>query len=171
MTSATVSVLLLLTLSAPSEVRAVRSSAVKVSAEVKEDPESVLFWPAPTTLVRPVQTNGQISAVELRVAPGAGVRSATEGRVVSITQDRLAHKTVTLQHDDRYTTAYGHLAVVLVTVGETVSSGQVLGHAGLSDNPKHGKVHFEVHDMGISKNPLDFRWRSVAPAPQTSDKS
>ena len=53
-------------------------------------------------------------------------------------------------------TLYGHMSRVLVTAGQQVSQGQVIGLVGSTGNSTGPHIHFEVHENGLLMNPLDY---------------
>ncbi len=53
-------------------------------------------------------------------------------------------------------TLYGHFSSIAVTVGQTVSQGEILGYAGCTGYCTGPHLHFEVIDNGVRENPLDY---------------
>jgi len=61
---------------------------------------------------------------------------------------------VVVDHGNGYTSLYAHLANVYVSVGQTVSRGQVLGQMGSTGRSTGNHLHFEIHFKGVPVNPL-----------------
>jgi murein DD-endopeptidase MepM/ murein hydrolase activator NlpD len=132
-----------------------------------EDGSSVLVWPCPGTVLRRLKGSGRASptGIEVRVAPGATVRAASEARVISVETDKQGLKQVTLRHDARFSSTYARLAVVLVVPGQLVTAGDLLGSAATEPRrPTSGLIRFDLKESGRSKDPLTFRWRGVTTA-------
>lgn len=63
---------------------------------------------------------------------------------------------VEINHGKGYTTRYAHNERVLVTVGQTVTRGQVIALMGSTGRSTGPHVHFEVLHDGAQVNPLKF---------------
>lgn len=63
---------------------------------------------------------------------------------------------VIISHDGTYSTLYGHLSYVNVSVGDYVSQGQVIGAAGCTGHSTGDHLHFEVRVNGIAQDPLNY---------------
>lgn len=63
---------------------------------------------------------------------------------------------VTVSHGDGYTTVYAHLSSVNVSVGDSVSQGQVLGYVGSTGFSTGYHLHFEVRKNGVAQNPQNY---------------
>ncbi len=67
---------------------------------------------------------------------------------------------IMLDHGNGYLTIYAHLNKVVARCGESVSTGQVIGNAGVTGNTTGPNLHFEVRLNGEALNP----W-TVLPSP------
>jgi murein DD-endopeptidase MepM/ murein hydrolase activator NlpD len=63
---------------------------------------------------------------------------------------------VILDHQIDYLTLYAHLDRVLVSEGEVVGKGQVIGTVGTTGNSTGPHLHFEIRDFGRLINPLEI---------------
>ena len=53
-------------------------------------------------------------------------------------------------------TLYAHMSDRLVSAGDTVSAGQIIGHVGLTGNTFGYHLHFEVRENGTVVNPRNY---------------
>jgi murein DD-endopeptidase MepM/ murein hydrolase activator NlpD len=63
---------------------------------------------------------------------------------------------ILIDHGNGYTTLYAHLSKIYVSAGQTVRRGDPVGKMGSTGRSTGTHLHFEVHQSGVSKNPLDF---------------
>jgi len=64
--------------------------------------------------------------------------------------------TVEVDHGDGYMTRYAHHSKIYVSVGDVVSTGQVLAQTGTTGRSTGTHLHFEVIRNGKFQNPLDY---------------
>ncbi len=63
---------------------------------------------------------------------------------------------VTIQHGNGMQTRYAHMSRALVSVGDYVQQGEVIGRSGSTGNSTGPHVHFEIIVNGIKVNPLTY---------------
>lgn len=110
-------------------------------------------------------TRGQVSVagaekdethpgIDIAMAVGSVVRAAGRATVSDAGEDPQYGLYVLLQHGQGYQTMYGHLSRLLVTKGQAVDPGAVLGLTGNSGRSSAPHLHFEVRHEGQSIDPL-----------------
>lgn len=65
-------------------------------------------------------------------------------------------KYVVIDHGDGYSTLYGHCSEIYVTVGQTVSQGDVIAAVGSTGQSTAPHMHFEVRLDSVAQNPFDY---------------
>lgn len=103
--------------------------------------------------------------VDVAGPSGSEVHAAADGVVREATTDYsggAAHGTVVvIDHGRGVTTFYSHLADLLVTPGQSVGGGEVIGTQGSTGRVTGPHLHFEVWVNGEPRDPADFvaEWR------------
>jgi murein DD-endopeptidase MepM/ murein hydrolase activator NlpD len=95
--------------------------------------------------VHPMTGSARMHAgLDLAVPAGTPVRAAAAGRVVHDGAMGGYGLTVDVAHGHGTVTRYAHQSRVLVTVGQSVAAGQVIGLAGSTGASTGPHLHFEV---------------------------
>ena len=93
------------------------------------------------------------SGIDLANDVGTKIRAARSGRVIYAGWYTGYGNTVMIEHDQGYTTLYGHLRDSIVQNEQYVQSGQVIGYMGSTGNSTGPHLHFEVQKNGVAINP------------------
>jgi len=118
------------------------------------------YWPLDDT---GFLTRGQVGdtardeahpGIDIAVPTGSIVRAAAGGSVAEAGQDPEYGWFVLLQHGDGYQSMYGHLSRRLVSRGDSVAPGQVIGLSGNTGRSTAPHLHFEIRRQGVSLDPL-----------------
>ena len=91
--------------------------------------------------------------IDIAVAYGRDVHAAAGGTVVFAGVQRGYGSTIVVEHSDGRQTRYAHLSQQLVTAGDPVVTGQVLGKSGGSGRGTGPHLHFEVLENGRPVDP------------------
>ncbi|WP_327292162.1 M23 family metallopeptidase [Streptomyces sp. NBC_01198] len=89
-------------------------------------------------------SSGYHTGVDFLVWTGTPVHSVAAGTVVHAGADGAYGNDVIIRHADGKYTLYGHLTKPVVSVGQTVASGQEIGISGATGNVTGPHLHFEV---------------------------
>lgn len=96
------------------------------------------------------------SGIDFRAPTGMEAKVTAAGVVVKAGWNGGYGRMVEVDHGQGYATRYGHLSEVLVTVGEQVEAGDVIGRTGSSGRSTGPHLHYEVRHNGEAVNPLRF---------------
>lgn len=107
-------------------------------------------------------TRGQVKAggreeahkgIDIAVPVGSLVRASGGAVVREVGEDTEYGFFVLLDHVNDYQTMYGHLSRIIVTDGQTVEAGEVIGLSGNSGRSTAPHLHFEIRQRGTSLDP------------------
>ncbi|WP_333768118.1 M23 family metallopeptidase [Streptomyces sp. IBSBF 2435] len=104
-------------------------------------------------------SSGYHTGVDFLVNSDTPVHSVAAGTVVHAGADGAYGNDVIIQHADGKYTLYGHLTDPVVSVGQTVTSGQEIGISGATGNVTGPHLHFEVRttpDYGSDIDPVAY---------------
>lgn len=93
------------------------------------------------------------SGVDLAVAAGTPVHASTAGRVRAFQTTTGYGLYIVVDRGDGASSLYGHLETELVSDGEVVSAGQVIGEVGSTGNSTGPHLHFEIRRQGLPVDP------------------
>lgn len=97
----------------------------------------------------------QHSGIDIANDIGTKIRAARSGRIVYAGWYSGYGYTVMIEHDQGYTTLYGHLNDAVVENGQYVERGQVIAHMGNTGNSTGPHLHFEVRQNSVAINPYN----------------
>ena len=140
-------------------------------------PGEEIFGPAPGTLKStmsylfdsPIE-NGRVIArfgelvegeplkgIVIASDPGTAVRAAGDGIVIDIFSHPVFGRSITLLHDDGYSTDYYSLEYIAVKVSQKVEKGDVIGTIGTSSELfQEPAVVFSVEQHSVSLDPMNI---------------
>ncbi len=95
------------------------------------------------------------TGVDLGAAEGTPIYATRSGTVTTATYSDVYGNYVTINHGDGYSSLYGHMTHYVVSAGEYVSQGEVIGYVG-STGPQVPHLHFTIYYNGSTVNPMDY---------------
>jgi murein DD-endopeptidase MepM/ murein hydrolase activator NlpD len=118
-----------------------------------------LIWPVsgPITGVFGEQRPGHLHAgIDIAAGTGTPIRAAASGRVAIAGWVGGYGNYTCIQHSGALSTCYGHQSSIGVSVGQSVSQGQVIGAVGNTGNSFGSHLHFETRINGAPVNPMGY---------------
>jgi len=91
--------------------------------------------------------------LDIAVPVGTQVRASGGATVNQIGDDPEYGLYVLLDHPEGYQTMYGHLSRIIVTDGQNVEAGELIGLSGNSGRSTAPHLHFEIRQGGTSLDP------------------
>lgn len=94
--------------------------------------------------------------IDIGAPSGTNVLAADSGTVIVAGFGRSYGNYVVIDHGNGYTTLYAHNSRLCVSVGDSVSRGQVIAKCGSTGNSTGPHIHFEISKNGSLVNPMSF---------------
>ena len=117
-----------------------------------------LIYPVNGTFTSPFgQRWGRLHAgIDISAPTGTPIRAADSGRVALAGWTGGYGQYTCIQHTGSMSTCYGHQSRIGVSVGQSVSQGQVIGAVGNTGHSTGNHLHFEVRMGGSPVSPLGY---------------
>lgn len=96
------------------------------------------------------------NGVDIGASYGTPVYAADGGTVVTSVYSSSYGNYIVINHGNGMTTLYAHMSQRVVSAGDTVSQGEVIGYVGSTGNSTGPHLHFEMTSGGSRINPLDY---------------
>ncbi len=96
------------------------------------------------------------SGVDIGASYGTNIYAADGGSVVTSQYSSSYGNYVMIDHGGGNYTLYAHMSQRLVSVGDAVTKGSVIGLVGSTGVSTGPHIHFEIYQNGERVNPLDF---------------
>lgn len=115
-----------------------------------------LSWPASGRITQGYGGAGGHTGIDIGAASGSAVRAAAGGRVTFAGYQGGYGKFIIINHGNGLVTRYAHCSSLLVSAGQSVSAGQVIGRVGSTGHSTGPHLHFEVLSGGSFRNPFSY---------------
>lgn len=94
--------------------------------------------------------------IDIAVPSGTAVVAAGSGTITTAAYQSAAGNYIMVYHGNSTYTVYMHLSSIHVSVGQTVSQGEVIGYSGNTGVSTGPHLHFGVNVNGSYVNPLNY---------------
>ena len=98
------------------------------------------------------------SGIDIAAAPGTEIRATAPGTVITAGWSGGYGWMIRIQHKYGYETLYGHCSSIVVSTGQNVKKGEVIGYVGQTGNATGNHCHYEIR-LGIPINPYPYMSR------------
>ena len=127
---------------------------------------SGFIWPCPASRyitsyfgrrVHPVYKTVKVhNGLDIGGPNGTNIVAANSGTVIVSEYSSSYGNYIVISHGGGVTTLYAHMSARLVSVGASVSRGQVIGREGSTGISTGPHLHFEVAVNGVRRDPLSY---------------
>ena len=94
--------------------------------------------------------------IDIGAPSGTPIKAAASGMVLTASYNGGYGNHVVLDNGNGIATAYAHQSQIAVSVGQTVSQGQVIGYVGSTGFSTGPHLHFEVRVNGSPVDPMGY---------------
>ena len=96
------------------------------------------------------------SGVDLAANSGTPIYATRGGTVTKASYNSSAGYYVTINHGDGFSSSYLHMTHYIVSEGQKVSAGQVIGYVGSTGTSTGAHLHFTIYYNGSTVNPANY---------------
>ena len=101
-------------------------------------------------------SNRNHRGLDIAAPGGTEIYAAEDGVVTAATMSGSYGNYVKIDHRTGYETLYAHCSVLLVTLEQEVTRGQMIALVGTTGHSTGNHLHFEVRINGMNYNPADY---------------
>ena len=102
------------------------------------------------------RSGGTHTGLDIANSTGTPIKAAATGTVVYSGYKGSYGNLIIVAHTNSIQTYYAHCSRLYVSVGQTVTQGQVIGAVGSTGNSTGPHLHLEVRVNGVAKNPQNY---------------
>lgn len=96
------------------------------------------------------------TGIDFRAEHGSQIRATARGKVITAEYSGGYGNMVEIEHAGGVTTRYGHMSAILVSEGQMVTSGTVVGRVGSTGRSTGPHLHYETRIDGDPVDPSRF---------------
>ena len=96
------------------------------------------------------------NGVDLANSRGTPIYAARSGKVTVATYGSTYGYYVTINHGDGFSSLYAHMTHYVVSKGQSVSKGQLIGYMGSTGRSTGPHLHFSIFLNGSTVNPMNY---------------
>ncbi len=96
------------------------------------------------------------SGVDLAASSGTPIYATKSGTVTMADYSSVNGYFVSINHGDGYSSLYAHMTNYIVSNGQYVNQGDVIGYVGTTGWSTGPHLHFEIYYGGSTVNPMDY---------------
>ncbi|MGB9840517.1 peptidoglycan DD-metalloendopeptidase family protein [Thermovenabulum sp.] len=116
------------------------------------------LWPITGSITSPYGKRGRDyhEGIDIGASLGSPVAASNSGVVVFAGRNGAYGNLIIIDHGGGIQTYYAHLSKILVSEGQRVEKGSVIGRVGSTGRSTGPHLHFEVRINGTPKNPITY---------------
>lgn len=108
-------------------------------------------------------TSKHHDGMDFAAPSGTSVYATGDGTVAEAGWNSGYGNTIDINHGYSYTTRFAHLSEILVTPGQKVKRGDLIGRVGNTGKSTGSHLHYEVRLKGVPQNPVNYYFQDLTP--------
>ena len=96
------------------------------------------------------------TGVDMAAPAGTPIYATKSGTVTGAGYNSAYGNNVVINHGDGFSSLYGHMTRYVVSVGQQVSQGQLIGYVGSTGISTGNHLHFTIFYNGATVNPMNY---------------
>jgi hypothetical protein len=101
------------------------------------------------------------NGIDIAAPKGTPVYATANGAVIGSSYQTGLGNTIVIDHGNGFTTHYGHLSKIKVTVGKKVARGEVIGLVGSTGYSTGPHLHYEVRNLNRALDPSKYIIKTI----------
>jgi murein DD-endopeptidase MepM/ murein hydrolase activator NlpD len=101
------------------------------------------------------------NGLDFTAPSGTPIYATGDGRVSTAQRSETYGNVVYIDHGYSFETRYAHMTNYIVSAGQNVTRGQVIGYVGSTGTSVSAHLHYEVHYKNQPINPINFFQRDL----------
>jgi murein DD-endopeptidase MepM/ murein hydrolase activator NlpD len=140
------------------QIQAAQSAASPSYSAPATHSSSGFIWPVSGPVTSPfgMRWGRMHTGIDIGVSYGTPIHAAASGRVIYASWMSGYGNLVFLDHGGGISTGYAHQSQIAVSLGQSVTQGQVIGYVGCTGHCFGPHLHFEVRVNGNPVDPLGY---------------
>jgi len=139
-------------------IQAAQAAHSAASGSTSVPSSAGLIWPASGPVTSPFgwRWGRMHEGIDIGATYGSPIRAAAAGTVIYCGWESGYGNLTAIDHGGNLATAYGHQSSIVVTCGQHVDQGQVIGYVGSTGHSTGPHLHFEVRVNGSPVDPMGY---------------
>jgi murein DD-endopeptidase MepM/ murein hydrolase activator NlpD len=137
----------------------IRAAQSQSTPGTDQTPSSAgLIWPVQGPVTSPFgwRWGRMHEGIDIGVPYGTPIHAAASGTVIYCGWEEGYGNLTAIDHGGNLATAYGHQSSIVVSCGQQVSQGQLIGYVGSTGHSTGPHLHFEVRVNGVPVDPMGY---------------
>jgi murein DD-endopeptidase MepM/ murein hydrolase activator NlpD len=135
-------------------------TAAKSAYEKIVDKDNRFAWPTKGPIISnfgPKSGGLYNDGINIKAAPGSEVKASEDGVVAYVGNELKGYgNLIIIKHSSGWITAYAHLDKYLVSRGQKISKGELIGHVGSTGNVTSPQLYFGLRKGRDAVNPENY---------------